>query len=685
MRKLLYAFIKFALFMSYLQGRLIMSTDRFALCDTTQRERALYTPVFDSCQSLGMSLEYYGCDALMDEKNLHKKFIAYKGIFFVFGVEFLKALQTSPVVKKVLDFVREYSQQKNKLIGFIFPPAFGGVPGNIVTKLPKIFSGLYSKGQHASFNDFSVLASRFLQLPCEVRELAYHTTLNGPRGGQSFYNEAVNKILNDPNARLVRALPNKDSDRFSATAKKTFPYGIYWNNPVQNNHVFISSTTLFTFSGISESFRFTPAHFSLREELLQALFATFAELKALIYREREIQTAPQSLGLCGKPLAIEQNSQMKKIAWMELVMFQQKEYPPDMSKKDISKDQLDRTRRQDVLVDYIMKSGLDSLWISMTPNIYYSVIAREPQHKKRFIDAVSLFTKKLHKAAQRLERPLPKILVGFEIADNVYPPNLPKSCARDVYNNEYLDIPCATDMTFWNQEIIQPLSMFVNEWKQPTVNNGLQLAGIVLDLEMYGRKTTGNFTQTMGFDEITLRQFLKSRKLSGSAHDVHTCANLLMHHGLTQQYYSFLEKEAYKTGARLARTVRNLIPDALIACYTPIILVDWFYKGLYKGVSDNKHPLNLCTFNFEFNAHKQWFDYNKIPVHHLCVLLLSKIKKDKDFGWVDTILKHHHGIWFNRFSRMVEEYQPESWIHIEQTSLDDKGKERFMQHIARGS
>jgi hypothetical protein len=330
----------------------MVSIDRFALCDTTQRERSLYTPVFDSCQSLGMPLEYYGFDALMDEKSLHKKFAGYKGVFFVFGVEFLKALQTSPVVKKVLDFVREYSQQKNKLIGFIFPPAFGSVPGNIITKLPKIFSGLYTKGQHASFNDFSLIASQFLKLPCEVRELAYHTTLNGPRGGQSFYNEAINKILNGQNARLVKALPCKDRDHFSATAKKTFPYGIYWNNPVHNNHVFISSTTLFTFSGISESFRFTPVHFALREELLKALFATFAELKALVYRQHLIQKAPQSLFLCGKPLAIEQNSQMKKIAWMELVMFQEKEYSPDVSKKDINKDQLDRAHRQDLLVDH---------------------------------------------------------------------------------------------------------------------------------------------------------------------------------------------------------------------------------------------------------------------------------------------------------------------------------------------
>lgn len=685
-KKLLYTLIRLAFVTGVLHGNSMVNHGRFALCDTTQREQALYAPIFDIFSSLSMPLEYYGFDQLMDEKSLQKKFEGYKGIFFIFGTEFLKAIQTSPVVDKFLHFVREYSRKKNILVGFIFPPSCAPIPGNIITKLPRIFSGLHGDGNPPSFNDFSLIASRFLQIPCEVRELSYHTTLHGPREGKSFFSQEVDQILHEQSVELVKTMPSRDVDSFSKTIKKTFPLGVYWNNPVNRNHVFISSTTFFTFSGISESFRFTPVSAILRKELLHALFSTFSELQELLIKKRSVPKKARHLfSDYGKPLSIQHNSTLKKISWMELVAFQDKEYSREISKKERERDLADRKIRQDLLIEYIIKSGLDSLWISLTPNIYYSYRAREPHHQKRFIDSVALFTKKLSRAAYKAQRQAPKILVGFEIADNLYPPHLPMVSARDLYNNEYLDIPCPTDTSFWQEEVIKPLVTFVNAWKCSSVNNGLQLAGIVLDLEMYGRKITGTFGQMMGFETSTIQSFLDSKNLSFSLKNVHDFTQFLMKNKLTQEYYMYLEEQAYNIGSLIAQEVRCLIPDALIACYTPVILVDWFYKGLYKGMSDTKHPLHLFTFNVECNAHKQWFDDHGIVMYHSSVLLLSKIKQEKNFEWVNAILKHHHGIWFNRFSRMIEDYDPASWIHIEQTPMDKKGKDRFINHILEAS
>lgn len=105
-------------------------------------------------------------------------------------------------------------------------------------------------------------------------------------------------------------------------------------------------------------------------------------------------------------------------------------------------------------------------------------------------------------------------------------------------------------------------------------------------------------------------------------------------------------------------------------CYTPNILVSWFYKGFFKGLSKNNAPLDLMTFNAEFKAHRPWFTRNSINVHHDSVLLLSKIATLNDTKQVGDILKRHHGIWLNRFSRFAEP-KTKAWTSVEQPALPE--------------
>ena len=68
------------------------------------------------------------------------------------------------------------------------------------------------------------------------------------------------------------------------------------------------------------------------------------------------------------------NLPKEKTAWMELVIFQD----PLPNEKVLTEDELkQRKKQQDLLIDYIFKADLDTLWISITPNILYSPIARE--------------------------------------------------------------------------------------------------------------------------------------------------------------------------------------------------------------------------------------------------------------------------------------------------------------------
>ncbi|MFA6527334.1 MAG: hypothetical protein WCT20_02830, partial [Candidatus Babeliales bacterium] len=188
--------------------------------------------------------------------------------------------------------------------------------------------------------------------------------------------------------------------------------------------------------------------------------------------------------------------------------------------------------------------------------------------------------------------------------------------------------------------------------------------GVVLDLEMYCRKKTGTFLSTMGFDGYSFNRFIKSVQTL----PVHDRGLYLMNNKKTHAYYHFLERQADDLGKDLYGFFHRTIPGCAIMCYTPNILVSWFYKGLFKGLSSNNSPLHLMTFNSEFKAHRPWFKKNNINVRHDSVLLLSKITTLKDTQQMGNILKRHHGIWLNRFSRCAEP-KSKDWTAIEQPAL----------------
>ena len=250
-----------------------------------------------------------------------------------------------------------------------------------------------------------------------------------------------------------------------------------------------------------------------------------------------------------------------------------------------------------------------------------------------------------------------------------------------MYGTAYEDVPSAVDNDFWEQEIKHPLRTFLQKWKDPEISNGLTVGGVVLDLEMYCRKKTGTFLSTMGFEQKLITKFLEQRKRPFRPTTIHQSASFLMKEQLAREYFLFLEQQAKDLGSDLRTFFDEVIPGGVIGCYTPMIMVDWFYKGLWQSISSPDKPMQLFTFNAEFNNHQHWFEHNNIQVRHASVLLLSKIQQPKDFSWVGDILKHHDGVWLNRFSRLVEDYAQKNWISVEQTPLSDEHKKEFFQYL----
>ena len=664
----------------------IKNKTRIALFDTHRRCSYVYQPLINGAQTVNMHIDYYSIDRLLDTPLTEIPLQLYSGAIFVLCPEFLRTMHgSSPVSQKVLSIMDRFSQQPEKLTVMMLPsmPPQHGAPLHSLAHLMKHVGINVTPHTIALSNDptysprlcslFFNTGNNFLQSPLEFRSFSYHTTLQNPRPGRSFqYLQAFHKARTP-----IAFLPIKHN--YPSAIKATLPYGIYWFNPARKNHLIISNSSLLTFAGISENFKLCPLDNKIRTGLMDALHETIWEISMLlgqknlktqgldveaIYKNKK-PNLPHSIRNLSKRYSKsykKQNAIKTKTAWMEMQMFE------DPKNK----------KQQEQLIDHILDSRMDQLWLSISPNIFYSPVAREKHVQPKCLKALSSLTKNLAAAAQTRKQPIPDILIGFEIVNNIHDKNYPKLASKDIYGNTYFDIPRPLNKQFWMNEIQIPLQRLLQDWKNPTVSNGTKITGVVLDLEMYGRKTTSEFLPTMGFDETTaISTDVVPKVYTRSPNEL---ASYLSEHKKTNRYFLTLERKAVELGQELQAFVQKEIPNGIVCCYAPNISTGWFYKGLYKGISSPEHPLHLFTFNAEFYIHKDWLLFNKIQAKHSSVLMLSKLEKPGDFKWVDYVLQRHDGIWLNRFSRMAEPYKKD-WAALERTPLPTEERHKFAKYI----
>ena len=663
----------------------IKSKIRIALFDTSRNCRYVYQPLIDMAQPLNIQIDYYSIGNVLDADITKFPLAVYDGAFFILCSEFLKTMQTSPASEKILNLLENYAKQPKKLTGLMFPP-MNPQNKNMMLLLSPVMEkvGINVKkntitiAQNELFNaqtnkHFFNVANQFLSSPIERRKIDYHTTLNPPRGGQNLEFIQTFHKTHTP----LAVLPIKQ--KYPEAIKSTLPYGIYFFNPARKNHLLISNASLLSFAGISENFQLYPINVSIRTGLQDAFQETMWELSLLLTQDKHEETGldvkrifektkpalPNSIKTLHAIIGKTNDSRHpKKTAWMEISCFE-----------DNSKE---HKAQQTKLVDFILDSKLDSLWLSISPNMYYSPIGKEKQKKEIFLKTLGAFTKQLSTQAKKQKATAPELLIGFEIANNLYAPNLPKKYAYDIYGNTYNDVPQPLDKTFWKNEITTPLKDFLHDWQSFKVSNGIKIKGIVIDFEMYCRKTTGAFLPTMGFSFETAKQlpFTKDHNISTP----NKLAKFLIKTKQTTPYFQILEAEAKKLGHELRQFIRTELPNSTIGCYAPNISTDWFYKGIYKGLSTPKDPIYLLTFNAEFYAHKKWLEDHSIQAKHASVLMLSKLKNKNDFNLVDYILQRHDGIWLNRFSRLVEPYHND-WSTLEQTPMNMDERTAFIKFM----
>ncbi|HBS48479.1 TPA: hypothetical protein DEO28_01095 [Candidatus Dependentiae bacterium] len=663
MKNLKYLLLSFLL-INLLSQNISSKPIDLALVDTSQAEPYLYEPFIKISKVCNFKPHYFSIADFLDKKiNLNN----FQAIFFLINEEFIFSLQSpNEVTIKFLNLIKQTASKPNRLIGIFIPPN-----SSHIKRIEPIINALnlvvaqngssyflnfenqfykhninseYFGNSILDLNNFDNLLQTLLASPLEVRSINYKTTLSEPRVRK---NQAFTMQISSHNL-FTTTLPIKrifDPNSLS-------PYGIYWYNPQNKNHIFIGSESLLSFAGISESFLIFPLEDEYKKILIQDLAQTLVELNKVAKQNvknfngidiAKIPNAPQNLKIAKDDFV----KRPVKVAWMEVEIF-----------KDAQK-----SKEQDILIDYIYKAGLDYLWISIAPNYYYSPIGSKAKNKNDLINMIKNFTLKLK--AQKGSNKIPKILAGFEIANNLYNENKPKEFAIDIFGRNYEDVPAPLNDQFWDNEIISSFKKFAKDWRK--YSNKVALSGLVIDLEMYGRKTVGMFLSTMGFEPSTFKKFNTTTTEAPLPY--------LVQNREVKNYFTFLNNQAIMLGQKIKKSANKAVPHCIIGCYSPNISINWFYKGFFCGLSSPKQNLMLLTFNSRFDLHKTWMLQNNIYAFHLRALMLSKIKSPADFKLTNG------NIWINRFSRFIDKQDPKEWYGNEQSPLPQKDIPNFLEYL----
>ncbi|MFA6527836.1 MAG: hypothetical protein WCT20_05425, partial [Candidatus Babeliales bacterium] len=402
-----------------------------AIIDSTAREQELYKPLTEILSVAGYKATYMGIDRVMDTSDKRLHLARYDTAFFLLGSEFFCGLPHSHVSRKILNLLAQYSALRGKTIG-LFLPSLRAHPGmNVVSCFVQAFGAMGLQTPMGAIADpFFKAVNTFLAMPLEMRQLGYHTTLNPPHFPFTSIETILSHYYAERSGHDPVFLPINHN--CCPEVQATLPYGVYWYNQARKNHIFVSTITLATFSGITESFHVCPIRFDLRYQMHEMLLQVMCELRQFslgdghgsrrhplpfVVRNEPCESLesmnggdassprtdlfsnsgqvkrpelPKFLQKFGDPLdrdALDVGSdKRRKIAWMELDLFEDRDYAQTKLDKDaVARDIADRQERRARLVGYVMASGVDTLWMSLSPNTYYSSIARHKEQKNKTV------------------------------------------------------------------------------------------------------------------------------------------------------------------------------------------------------------------------------------------------------------------------------------------------------------
>jgi hypothetical protein len=657
----------------------VSCNQKILIIDTANNDPYIYRTIITLSEKLGFLPIYKNIYEIEPNSidNFPTIIFSFHGSYFTATAQELgqKHSINHPLLKRINSFIDEISKQNNKTVLLIMPStgksaALLGMAHQLLARL-----GTFEKPQmDSTLENFTKKMLLPILQSDASKSFRYDTALLYAQ--EKPYDEKIWEQL-EKNGEIIGAPLPLDSTIFKTSheLEPLYPLGFYLKNKANGNQFFITHSSAVHFADIQESFIYNPVDHTLRKKILEAVYTLLAEFYNAAETKNLIQNKKKLIIPDSLQVELYRNNQ-RNIQTQRASILDQKYYW--IIHEGISCGWLTigpYEKNMNKAVENLLKCGLNMLWLELRPEWQLSVQALDPDGKKAFFKRVKTFTKTLVAKSQELKLPIPKLFVGMEMTGNFikYPPCNP---AIDMYGSVYSKIPSPLDFEkFWKPELLDVFDAFYAAW-QNSIGNGIPLAGIFLDFEMYhAQNQTGQFLATMDFSDLAWQLFVKKMEKPELAKFTKTQERFayLMDNNLLNTYFQILQKKAEKIGAMIRNHVHTKLPNSIIAGYNLNLPHNWFYKGLLAGLSSPENPVIFATFSNEFYPHYDWLTKNNIHLLHMPVILLSKLQKKEDFTKIDDLLQFHDGIWFNRISRL-EEPRPTNGknldFDLESTPLD---------------
>ncbi|MGQ9656214.1 MAG: hypothetical protein ACUVXD_19355, partial [Thermodesulfobacteriota bacterium] len=94
-------------------------------------------------------------------------------------------------------------------------------------------------------------------------------------------------------------------------------------------------------------------------------------------------------------------------------------------------------------------------------------------------------------------------------------------------------------------------------------------------------------------------------------------------------------------------------PHLILGCYAVGILHRWFYRGLWRGMSEPNRPILLFTFQRDVDADLVQLKAEGVHALHVRGLLMGMMNREHYVQLFGDSLTRHAGYWLNRVTSLV--------------------------------
>lgn len=178
--------------------------------------------------------------------------------------------------------------------------------------------------------------------------------------------------------------------------------------------------------------------------------------------------------------------------------------------------------------------------------------------------------------------------------------------------------PSPTDPAAWRKMVVDEA---LRAHRQ-SLADGVPIAGVAIDLEMYGAKFMEVYTNACTFDDPTYQAFWKS---IGRQADLQVAPekrlDYLAEQGLLQEYYRYLEGVIEPIARDIEKEIHQEAPDLLIGFLQ--YLDNWFYRGFIRGLGTARMPVIAFSENtyygYNYDADYEYDHFKQNNQHALYV------------------------------------------------------------------